>query len=349
VLRSKWAGGVGLKPNLLDKENAAWCSFETSRYPCWNGVGWAFRRKGLQANRSPSGALSDTPQFELRAGQRLRRRSDQHLKSFESMAISRSLPNLAMSAPLSTQRLQTGLKALEALAGTEPASHLPTSDQGRPYHLLVAGFEALDLVNIGLLVTSASGQLLLANRTADLILKTRDGLELTPAGAVRTSMKCTPSLSALMETGAKTEAAGSKDSVLPLRRPSGKRPLTAVVRAVEGACGNTDPMAPAILLFILDPEIPVERVETELRQLYGLTSMEARLANLLMEGKALDECCTVLGIRRSTARTHLQHLFEKVGVQRQSELVSLLLKSIGLVGTGNKAASHPTAVQRSNR
>ena len=108
-------------------------------------------------------------------------------------------------------------------------------------------------------------------------------------------------------------------------------------------------MAPAIILFILDPEIPVERVETELRQLYGLTSMEARLANLLMEGKALDECCTVLGIRRSTARTHLQHLFEKVGVQRQSELVSLLLKSIGLVGTGNKAASHPTAVQRSNR
>jgi len=58
-----------------------------------------------------------------------------------------------------------------------------------------------------------------------------------------------------------------------------------------------------------------------------------------MEGKALDECCKILDIRRSTARTHLQHLFEKVGVQRQSELVSLLLKSIGLVGSAGRAAT----------
>jgi DNA-binding CsgD family transcriptional regulator len=92
-------------------------------------------------------------------------------------------------------------------------------------------------------------------------------------------------------------------------------------------------LAPATLLFILDPEIPVETVEAELRQLYGLTATEASLANQLMEGKALDDCCKILNIRRSTARTHLQHLFEKVGVQRQSELVALLLKSIGLVGT----------------
>jgi DNA-binding CsgD family transcriptional regulator len=107
-------------------------------------------------------------------------------------------------------------------------------------------------------------------------------------------------------------------------------------------------MAPATLLFILDPEIPVETVEAELRQLYGLTSTEACLANLLMDGKALDECCTALGIRRSTARTHLQHLFEKLGVQRQSELVSLLLKSIGLVGPANKKVRTPARVMRSN-
>jgi len=127
--------------------------------------------------------------------------------------------------------------------------------------------------------------------------------------------------------------------VLPVRRPSGRRPLTAVVRAVDGAMLESDPLAPATLLFILDPEISVEAVEAELRQLYGLTSTEASLANLLMEGKALDDCCKILNIRRSTARTHLQHLFEKVGVQRQSELVSLLLKSIGLVGTASRVVA----------
>lgn len=262
------------------------------------------------------------------------------------MSILRSLPNLGMRTGLTRpQRAHGGLPVAEVVS----RDSVSTSNESnhRPHHLLMAGFEALDLVNIGLLVTSAAGQLLLANRTAEQILKTRDGLELTPTGVVRTSVKSTPSLGTLMEAVAKPGSGAARDSVLAVRRPSGKRPLTAVVRAVEGMPTNGDPMVPATLLFILDPEIAVETVEAELRQLYGFTAMEACLANLLMEGKALDECCNLLGIRRSTARTHLQHLFEKAGVQRQSELVSLLLKSIGLVGAVSKRSKPSAAAQRS--
>jgi DNA-binding CsgD family transcriptional regulator len=252
------------------------------------------------------------------------------------MAMLRSLPNLAMKTPL-TRDARTPM-GISPAPGNNDSTGVTAAPNRRPYHLLIAGLEALDLVNVGLVVTSASGQLLLANRTAEQILKLRDGIELGPTGAVRTSLKCTPSLSALMDA-VMTATGGVRDSVLPVRRPSGKRPLTAIVRAVEGAVPEADPLAPATLLFILDPEISVGTVESELRQLYGLTSMEACLANLLMGGKALDECCKILDIRRSTARTHLQHLFEKVGVQRQSELVSLLLKSIGLVGAVNKSVA----------
>lgn len=248
------------------------------------------------------------------------------------MAILRSLPELMTNSASS----QPQANSIEQDAACD-FGNKSTESNHRPLHLLIAGFEALDLVNVGLLVTSATGQLLLANRTAERILKMRDGLELTATGAVRTSLKSTPTLNTLIETVAKPSGSTARESVLPLRRSSGKRPLTAVVRAVDGMSATADPMAPATLLFILDPEIPVETVEAELRQLYGLTSMEACLANLLMQGKALDECCSLLDIRRSTARTHLQHLFEKVGVQRQSELVSLLLKSIGLVGAASRS------------
>jgi len=79
-------------------------------------------------------------------------------------------------------------------------------------------------------------------------------------------------------------------------------------------------MRPPRWSFVLDPEFPWRPRKRTCGSFYGLTSTEACLANLLMEGKTLDECCELLGIRRSTARTHLQHLFEKVGVQRQSEL-----------------------------
>ena len=86
----------------------------------------------------------------------------------------------------------------------------------------------------------------------------------------------------------------------------------------------------AVLVMILDSALPVETTKTELRQLYGLTSTEAHLANLLMEGWALEECCAELGIRRTTAKMHLRNIFAKTNVRRQGELVSLLLKSIGL-------------------
>lgn len=209
----------------------------------------------------------------------------------------------------------------------------------RSLPLLMAGFEALDLLNIGLVVTTGTGRLLLANRLAEQILETRDGLERTPDGMFQAMKGCCAGLSTLLQQAARTANTAKQpreDAVVAVQRPSGKRSFTLLVRAVKRAAEREIKGGPSALVFILDPQLPVEAAEAELRQLFGLTSTEARLANLLMEGRTLDECCDQLRIRRSTGRTHLQHLFEKVGVQRQSELVSLLLKSIGLVRIGNK-------------
>src|SRR5207245_2448881 len=53
--------------------------------------------------------------------------------------------------------------------------------------LLSAVLKALDPLSIGAAVTNASGQLLFANQTADHILASRDGLELTPRVELVTS------------------------------------------------------------------------------------------------------------------------------------------------------------------
>lgn len=228
------------------------------------------------------------------------------------------------------------------------SSGAPNRANERPFQLLMAGFEALDLLNIGLVVSNATGQLLLANCTAEQILDTRDGLALSGRGILRASGTAGSALLELVRAAANREQAKSDagDSILAVQRPSGKRPLTLLVRSIAPEAHKDEASTPSCLVFIMDPEFPVQTAEAELRQLYGLTATEASLANLLMEGKTLDDCCEILDIRRSTARTHLQHLFEKVGVQRQSELVSLLLKSVGLVraripqGRNNGAIRH---------
>ncbi len=247
-----------------------------------------------------------------------------------------NLPGLPNLTPKKTILRNPDFKDVANVLSGANSRTMGEQSGDRTFDLLMAGFEALDLINIGLAVIGTGGNLLLANHTAEQVLELRDGVELNARGIIRTSRKSTPALEDLIKQAGSLRDDSRADSILAIQRPSGRRPMTLLIRGVEGASGKQDSMTPAALLFILDPEGSVATAESELRQLYGLTSMEASLANLLMEGKTVNECCDLLGIRRSTARTHLQHLFEKVGVQRQSELVSVLLKSIGLVRVGRK-------------
>jgi DNA-binding CsgD family transcriptional regulator len=197
--------------------------------------------------------------------------------------------------------------------------------------LLTAGFEAFDLLNVGLAVVNPAGHVLHLNQIAEEILKSRDGLYLTRDGALTAVEGDGSSITRLVSHSTKPElpdATGTNDTVLALPRPSGKRALTMVVRSLRGKSLKRHVTGPAAVVFILDPEMAISAADADLRQLYGLTLTEARLANLLLDGNNLDECGAKMGIRRTTVRMHLRNLFVKTGVQRQSELISLLFRSL---------------------
>jgi DNA-binding CsgD family transcriptional regulator len=202
--------------------------------------------------------------------------------------------------------------------------------------VLEAGLDALSLLHIGLVVCNAAGSVLEANRAVAEILKSRDGLEISPEGTLCATQAGGQSIPEIVQQVARrpyAERLGSSGTALAVPRGARRRPLTLFLHAIGTDCAEGEAAA-IVLVMILDSALPVRAIETELRQLYGFTSTEARLANLLMEGRALDDCCSELGICRSTGCTHLRRLFKKTGVHRQSELVGLLLKSIGLACLG---------------
>ena len=206
------------------------------------------------------------------------------------------------------------------------------SEKGR--FLPLVGLEALDVLNIGVAVTSSSRELLFANRIAQHLITTRDGLEVTAQGALETRKRSNPPLRELIQKATRAAMFGDfalRNAVVAVERGSGRRPLTLMVRSVNEPRTGLGSGEPAVVIFVLDPERPVRAPEAALRQLYGFTAREAHLANLLMEGNTLDQCCDHLNIRPSTARMHLGSLFAKTGVQRQGQLISLLLKSLGMV------------------
>jgi len=62
-----------------------------------------------------------------------------------------------------------------------------------------------------------------------------------------------------------------------------------------------------------------------LGQLFGLTPMEAQVACLLAEGLRRSQIADRLAISGTTVAFHLRNIFSKTGVQRQAELVALIL------------------------
>lgn len=61
------------------------------------------------------------------------------------------------------------------------------------------------------------------------------------------------------------------------------------------------------------------------RSVYGLSPAQARLAALIIDGQDLSMAAKALGISPTTARTHLQRMFDKTGARAQSALVRVLL------------------------
>lgn len=53
----------------------------------------------------------------------------------------------------------------------------------------------------------------------------------------------------------------------------------------------------------------------------GLTATETEVLRLIYKGLSTVEVAGVMGVAKTTVRTHLRHLFEKTETSRQSELV----------------------------
>lgn len=90
---------------------------------------------------------------------------------------------------------------------------------------------------------------------------------------------------------------------------------------------TNQPGTAALTFFIVSANrhIPID-IGT-LQRLFQLTYAEARIAGLIVNGHHIDEIAEVLTISLNTVRTHLRHIFEKTNVERQADLIHLLLRA----------------------
>jgi DNA-binding CsgD family transcriptional regulator len=79
------------------------------------------------------------------------------------------------------------------------------------------------------------------------------------------------------------------------------------------------------VLVSFDDNVQIDRKICSAALIYGLSPTQARLARLLADGLDLGQAAQALRVSVTTARTHLQRMFDRTGQRSQSALIRALL------------------------
>jgi len=78
------------------------------------------------------------------------------------------------------------------------------------------------------------------------------------------------------------------------------------------------------VVLLRDPSKEQAAKIADVARQFGLTKAEQGLLDILIQGTSLPDAARMLGVARSTARTHLQRLFDKTGMRRQVDLLRMV-------------------------
>lgn len=185
--------------------------------------------------------------------------------------------------------------------------------------------------NQGRILVSIKGKIIHADNTADEIMSRNKMLSCRNGYLVLSDDKAARQLSAAIEKCSRLAAGARTGSgALICRGPDGGSLKIEVLPLHFGTLpqGATFAGRAVAVVSVTDEQADTERRIAFLRERFQLTRAEASLATEMLAGDGRAAAAQRCGISINTARTHLMRVFEKTGVRRQAELVSLLHRSL---------------------
>ena len=182
----------------------------------------------------------------------------------------------------------------------------------------------------GLFLLDRRSRVLKLNAAAEKIAKAKDGLRVTGARLAANTAETTRRLEGLVAAAASADPGRRTGGSMALRTADRARPLSVTVVPLRSEGLEVFRSEPAALVCVTDLEAGIRVPEQRIRELFGLTRAEARMAMALFEGARASEAADTLGVSVNTAKVHIGRIFEKTGVNRQAELVALMMRTVGL-------------------
>jgi DNA-binding NarL/FixJ family response regulator len=184
---------------------------------------------------------------------------------------------------------------------------------------------AFDALPQAVALVDAQRQVIYANRAMESLLRARRGLGLRQGALYTSQPEAQQRLVACVSNALASIAGGTHEAAPLIVKCDERAHLVLHVVPVTGAMGRYLPSTPMVLLMVANHSTGRCASRDELRELYGYTRAEARLAQLLVQGSALQPAAKAIGITYGTARVYLKVVFQKAGVHSQAQLVARLL------------------------
>lgn len=183
------------------------------------------------------------------------------------------------------------------------------------------GLGILDGLPHAIFALDSAGRVLFMNSSAEVIVNLKDGL-LIREGRLETRIgPQQPLLDKLIDAAVSPAAAQVRGGWTRLHRASGRRPYLVLVSEFASGEQLLDEFRARVLVIVSDPIKAAVPDEQALRDLYDLTYSEARVATALARGHSIQSASESLRISSETLRSHLKHIFRKLGVSRQQDLM----------------------------
>jgi DNA-binding CsgD family transcriptional regulator len=189
--------------------------------------------------------------------------------------------------------------------------------------------ETLDRLSLGVILLTTEGVIIFANAVAERHLIAGAALTASCGRLAARDPAVAPLLRQAIESAAAINQ--GRDAVpggIVVARRREQRPLSLLVAPLAASRPVRVIAEAAVIVFIADPEQQPRLPLTTLARLYCLTPAEARLMQALVGGERLEDYADRAGIRLTTVKTQLRHLFGKTDTSRQSELVGLVLRDL---------------------
>jgi DNA-binding CsgD family transcriptional regulator len=195
---------------------------------------------------------------------------------------------------------------------------------------------AFDQLSVAVLILSASGRILFANRAAHDMLEggwpirlldgCLQGKDRSVSGALKQAIEFVSSSEQGAEAG--------PDEVCLAHQSADRPGAIAELRSL-----TFDDAEPATALFIMQASQASHHGIDGLAEAFGLSKAETRILKALAETQDPAEAAVRLNLALSTVKSHLRKIFQKTNPSRQADLLQL----VGCCGTHFEGAIRPDA------